>query len=356
MTLEDVHATLIQQNMITVRDAAPVVRPIPGQTIKYPKGRKNGVARRHLQRAQTIDKGTEKQGPFVPPADYEIKWDKEKVKQYLQNWESKGYLQLRPDKLKWSPFVMSRTQKTEALQATATTTLETTNNQVNGKSATYATPPKALSNGDRPSIALHEHALASDDELAVDLPLTDKKATRMTSHQVLAENITPGRRLRNHLPTIDKPLPPSLPPVKRPRGRPRKVVQSVQVELDDREPPVLKRLSPRKQIVSSPEPDGSHEPDEPVNGISEIRAAEADVDGIRPPAFPSDDVKSERSSTPMTNGASVPSDDTIFAVNSLLVLKGQVPQQELMQMNREGPLDDADADADGDYDIEMEDA
>ncbi|KAJ6468407.1 hypothetical protein C8R45DRAFT_1105764 [Mycena sanguinolenta] len=131
MTMEDVHATLVQQGMIAVQEAPPPrIKPSPGQSIKFPKGRKNGVARRHLQRTQTDranagDPDASK-GPFVPPTQYEIHWERDKVTEYLNNWESKGYLQLNPSKLQWSPYVLAKTHKTEAVSAADTSTLLTT--------------------------------------------------------------------------------------------------------------------------------------------------------------------------------------------------------------------------------------
>ncbi|KAJ7039611.1 hypothetical protein C8F04DRAFT_1317664 [Mycena alexandri] len=128
MTMEDVHKTLTQQDMITVREATPPrVRPSPGQSIKYPKGRKNGVARRHLQRTQTADKANaDREVPFVPPTQYEIRWDRDTVTDYLRNWESKGYLTLKAEKLQWSPYILAKTHKTEAMSAADTSTLVTT--------------------------------------------------------------------------------------------------------------------------------------------------------------------------------------------------------------------------------------
>ncbi|KAG7089863.1 hypothetical protein E1B28_011507 [Marasmius oreades] len=123
MTIEDIYNTLVQQDMITHSPASPPpVRPSPGQSIKYPKGRRSGIARRHLQRTQTNDKPAEEtpNGPFVPPAHYKIHWDRDRVSQYLATWEVKGYLTLKPEKLKWSPFFSNHTKKTEALQATDT--------------------------------------------------------------------------------------------------------------------------------------------------------------------------------------------------------------------------------------------
>ncbi|KAF7312129.1 Histone acetyltransferase [Mycena indigotica] len=155
MTMEDVHSTLTLLEVITVRDVTPP-RPSPGQSIKFPKGRKNGVARRHLQRNQTTDKGNGETGPFVPPSQYEIHWDRDSVAAELRNWESKGYLQLKPDKLQWSPYVLATINKTEATSSADTSLLMTTEKlaalrakglgggvELNGSSKVPATPKGA---------------------------------------------------------------------------------------------------------------------------------------------------------------------------------------------------------------------
>ena len=86
--------------MIDIRDRVPTPRPLPGQSIKTIKGRKSGVARKHLQRTVTHDDEKVK-GPFVSPTTYTISWDRGAVEHYLTNWEAKGYLRLKPDNLKW---------------------------------------------------------------------------------------------------------------------------------------------------------------------------------------------------------------------------------------------------------------
>lgn len=116
MTLEDIHATLIHLNMISILDNPQVLKPLPGQTVKFPKGRKNGIARKHLTRTITQDEEKTK-GPFVPPTRYKVRWDADQVDEYLTRWEAKGYLKLRPEKLKWSPFILSRAHKTQSSEA-----------------------------------------------------------------------------------------------------------------------------------------------------------------------------------------------------------------------------------------------
>lgn len=118
MTLEDIHSTLLQLNMISVLDSNQPTKPLPGQTIKFPKGRKNGIARKHLQRTQTHD-DDKVRGPFVPPTRYKVRWDADDVADYLARWEAKGYLKLSPEKLKWSPFILSRAKKTQSSEGDA---------------------------------------------------------------------------------------------------------------------------------------------------------------------------------------------------------------------------------------------
>lgn len=114
MTIEDIYVTLVQQSMINILDAAPSSKPLPGQSIKFPKGRRNGIARKHLQRTNTQDDDKVK-GPFVPPRSYKIQWDPVYVEDYMTKWEAKGYLKLKPDCLKWSPFLIARTPKSDGI-------------------------------------------------------------------------------------------------------------------------------------------------------------------------------------------------------------------------------------------------
>ena len=149
MTVEDVCNTLIQQNMIFIREPTPpIIRPSPGQSIKFPKGRKNGVGRRQLQRLQSSHTPTydgsshsptpktnghsngshelhdTNKGPFVAPKHYEIRFEREKVEGYLRKWESKGYVRLKPEKLQWTPYLVTRsTQEVPKVDLPAMDTL-----------------------------------------------------------------------------------------------------------------------------------------------------------------------------------------------------------------------------------------
>ncbi|KAF7327468.1 Histone acetyltransferase [Mycena kentingensis (nom. inval.)] len=219
MTMEDVHATLLLQDMITVQDVAPPrAKPTPGQSIKYPKGRKNGVARRHLQRVQTTERANDAEpGPFVPPTQYEIHWDRDAVAEYLRNWEAKKYLHLRSEKLQWSPYVLTSTNKTEAFSAADTNSLLTTerlatkraNGLINGDNmfnglpisssipptpSGAATAPSASFLGDSKSDKEEEEQVEKDRELAMKLADTPRTLrSRATASVPVTPTPTPRR-------------------------------------------------------------------------------------------------------------------------------------------------------------------
>lgn len=116
MTIEDIVVTLKQQGLLTSREVTPpTLRPVPGQSIKFPKGRKNGISRKQIQRSHSANKDKHKNkdaepsnGPFVPPKEYEITWNQNEVEYYLRRWDAKGYLKLRPEKLQWSPYLVAK--------------------------------------------------------------------------------------------------------------------------------------------------------------------------------------------------------------------------------------------------------
>lgn len=111
MTTEDICATLTEQNMLIAREGSPPpISPRPGQVIKFPKGRKNGISRRQLSRMSSFKEKDDK-GPFMLPKHYEIQFDRAKVAAWMRSYESKGQLKLKPEKLQWTPYLLSRGNK-----------------------------------------------------------------------------------------------------------------------------------------------------------------------------------------------------------------------------------------------------
>lgn len=118
MTLEDIYVTLLQQDMIFVKESTPLsARPSPGHSIKFNRGRKANLSRRQSQRASP-NAGEKPKNIEIPPI-YEIHWDRAKVLEYLKGWERKGYYTLKPERLKWTPFVVFRPQTSKDLSTLA---------------------------------------------------------------------------------------------------------------------------------------------------------------------------------------------------------------------------------------------
>ncbi|KAL4062857.1 hypothetical protein J3A83DRAFT_4108049 [Scleroderma citrinum] len=206
MTLEDIYNTLVQQNMIANQPATPPsVRPSPGQSIKFPRGRKNGIARRHLQRTSTQkeEEGGSKSGsPVTLPTRYEISWDREMVDLWLDNWEKKGYLKIKPEKLKWTPFLLMRTRATgEILQSE-------TGIGIGILTGTATTPSLSLENGTPAAVDSSDReksSASSAGEVTKDIngdePTEDSEtsAARLFDDMLVDVAATPKKHLRSRL-------------------------------------------------------------------------------------------------------------------------------------------------------------
>lgn len=220
MTLEDVCNTLIQQNMIFVREPTPPpIRPFPGQSIKFPRGRRNGIVRRQLQRLQTQDKEmpdghNNANGEFVPPKHYEIHFDRVKVDEYLKKWESKGHVKLRAEKLQWTPYLTTRIPQEANLRVVpamdiviegnskANSTQSTTPAPVkDGSSESHASEDFGLGNNELPSvIADLDQALTPQRKKTPtknwDADLFPSEFRRGTTPPPASTPLTPSRSLR----------------------------------------------------------------------------------------------------------------------------------------------------------------
>ncbi|KAH8831383.1 hypothetical protein DL96DRAFT_1587598 [Flagelloscypha sp. PMI_526] len=98
MTKEDVFNTLVHLQLIQLPPVTSTpFRPHPGQAIRLggkARGRKSAVSRQNS----------------TPTRD--------DVGEYLSKWQSKGYVTLKPEKLQWSPYLLARVPKTEAVEST----------------------------------------------------------------------------------------------------------------------------------------------------------------------------------------------------------------------------------------------
>ncbi|SPO45666.1 related to histone acetyltransferase 3 (myst) [Moesziomyces antarcticus] len=139
MQLEDIFYVLREQDMIVVydgnngnsrtpatskyraRDGHPSGNPATsaikggGQATEAKQPRKRGRPPLHPRPPSTtaapsahLYKDRDKNAAAYLPQDYSIHFDRDYVVAHLKNYESKGYLKVRADKLKWTPFLVSR--------------------------------------------------------------------------------------------------------------------------------------------------------------------------------------------------------------------------------------------------------
>lgn len=266
MTLEDICQTLTEQNMLYTGESSPSnIRPSPGQALKFPKGRKSGIARRQLQRMQTNDSTgstpgspapagqAQAKGPFVPPKRYQIHFDREKVRAYLEDWERKGYLKLKPEKLQWTPYVLSRTSQeggmandTPALAGAslqAASSSSSSMQHVNGvgsqKEESVGPSLELFSSSPAPAEGPHDADLDADadgeDDVDDELPIPSM-----------------GTRSRTKSPKKRKsPVKPTAPPAAR-------VIQApvAQEEEEDEEGPMVEAVTPQRRRRGRPSANG----------------------------------------------------------------------------------------------------
>ena len=114
MQLEDVYNTLVQHHMITVPPSSP-----PPSGRGTPTKRRSaigvGIARKNLiRRATDISLGVRPEpladGRGGVPKEYQVHWDRNIVREWLERYEAKGLAKLKPEKLRWSPYLVSRSQ------------------------------------------------------------------------------------------------------------------------------------------------------------------------------------------------------------------------------------------------------
>jgi hypothetical protein len=99
MTLTDIYATLVQEDMIRVQESPS--RDTPSQW----RGGKRGRGRPPVSRKPP---SSDSDDEVEIPKRYTIIWDKEYVEAVLRKHEAKGHLTLNPERLKYHPFLVTR--------------------------------------------------------------------------------------------------------------------------------------------------------------------------------------------------------------------------------------------------------
>jgi hypothetical protein len=112
ITLDDVYATLVSEDMITSHDSPPRIRAAhtPIQR-RRSRGRSRLSAPRRSQAVVAIEEPHDPHEiPNKPqlPKRYTIRFDRAYIEAVLNSYESKGHLTLKFDRLKYHPFLVSR--------------------------------------------------------------------------------------------------------------------------------------------------------------------------------------------------------------------------------------------------------
>ncbi|KAJ9101105.1 hypothetical protein QFC21_003323 [Naganishia friedmannii] len=104
MTMEDILATLQHHGMIHIDDNLDELKANrKQQSIGKRSSGVDGMARKAL--ARNIETN---QGEIVVPEHYEILWDRQAVREHLERYAAKSYLELKPEHLKYTPFLVTR--------------------------------------------------------------------------------------------------------------------------------------------------------------------------------------------------------------------------------------------------------
>ncbi|BEJ17415.1 hypothetical protein CspHIS471_0608160 [Cutaneotrichosporon sp. HIS471] len=111
--LKDIYTTLLDNNMINVLETVPQT---PVSRHKPRRGRPPKKPRQRPEQCQFEGKDNK----IVVPKRYQIVPNQVVIETVLQKFEAKGYLKLRPERLKYTPFLTARGPALRSLQTTTT--------------------------------------------------------------------------------------------------------------------------------------------------------------------------------------------------------------------------------------------
>ncbi|WVQ95279.1 hypothetical protein IAU59_002374 [Kwoniella sp. CBS 9459] len=106
VTLEDIYSVLSDENMINVLDSPPRETPSRFRGGRG-RGRGRGGGRSSVNRRKASSVSPEDEEVKLP-AKYTLVVDREYVQAVISKHDSKGYLKLRPERLKYHPFLVTR--------------------------------------------------------------------------------------------------------------------------------------------------------------------------------------------------------------------------------------------------------
>lgn len=105
MTLDDILKTLVNNDFITIRDAPAELAKKRKRAEKQKQHAGGGVARQALSRGNQTTGMPDAQ---IMPEDYTIHWDQAQVEAFLGEQDRKPHYRLKPEKLKYTPFLVQR--------------------------------------------------------------------------------------------------------------------------------------------------------------------------------------------------------------------------------------------------------
>ena len=134
MTREDIYSTLKYESMITDMDTPPDTPTLSRSRVRV---RVRSRLSTHRRKPQVVAEREEPdRDKVVVPERCVIRWDREYVEAVLRKHESRGYLTLQPDRLKYHPFLVTRNPaKSPGAIARATLVANNPNAQRAGESA-----------------------------------------------------------------------------------------------------------------------------------------------------------------------------------------------------------------------------
>ena len=215
MTPEDVYVTLKDQDFIRELQLPPALQQTPSFARKARgRGRPRLTASRRTPREKQQPESDDEdagKSKIVIPEQYIISWDRAYVDAVLSKHDSKGYLELAPERLKYHPFLVTRDPaKPPGVIARATLMA---NNPRSGAGKSLAGPAEALTiNGggkDGAMSANGTHGVVDDLESVNGTPAPvqvqaqeqvlhgEDQATLDLVKALAAEEESPARSLRN---------------------------------------------------------------------------------------------------------------------------------------------------------------
>jgi len=149
MTPEDILSTLVLNDMITIRDepAELMARKKRAQQKQRDQG---GLARQAVSRTQQSGGS----GPSVMPDDYTIHIDRPVLMEYLSRQAEKGYLQLRPERLKYTPFLVQRLALTKNGMIESKTVTKAQAVEVQGETPDFQPDASAVVDGQESALPI----------------------------------------------------------------------------------------------------------------------------------------------------------------------------------------------------------